>query len=1236
MYKKIDNFFLFENLKQAKNYLSDYYLTKTQEDNFQKIVDELRKKPNLVFTFTKMYFNRELEGSFLTNEETFNEIMRIIGWVKNNKDLVKRLPKNIIDYQDSEELSDDIEKLEYEKKVNNFTKSLYKEMREKIKNLSGEKKEEFDELAFKFMNLSEEKRKSFTPLKYFKANNLSIDEFIESLENFINKNSINSGESSIRELIKDQKAEVVYDSGGVLVVKTKNRSQVCTLGSNRWCISYSPDFYNRYAGEETLNTQYIIFNFNLPNSNPNSMFGVTIDTENQIYSYGSSQNKSNKHVPLDDIKTKTGIPEGVLISEYKEDFEKVNNILLKVEENEVLNLDNLIENLKSLNLEERFILNFLKKQSDKLQRIMSFILKKYNSIVYFIEEVIEIKKEDKNYSLVEKLLEALTIEKLITLSNKEDSIVNSYKKILSIKDIEYALEDDDYLRKVILGPVFYTNEFYFFLELNTNFFFKKGDFITLRNTKGSIFKYLEEKSVDSFYKILKDIESEGKYEFSNFFNQKITENYFNLIDDINDAKFEVSPKDIEKLKELLNEDSHLFHIFLYKLNAHDLVEFLVSVDGDSFNLFSINNSKSKEMSESILKLSENDFKKILDNLFNINALNVYLDVKKILNDEKIQERLLSEVIKLKDNKSRMENIYENQHLFRIISPNKIHKKIFEYDLSDEEIIEISVLLELNGANGEVGGLISKYTDNKFAKTILTNFDRLVEKISKNFSKSKAIETFDYPRSLIEPNIKIKLKTIVSEFTNDYYNFDTFFDQWEIIENTDEDLFVDEYEVIVKWLKKNIDKWGDDYDERKGLEEVFIDLFMNGDYSIEDFFSISLPDFLENESGADIEVVLRNIGYIINDTDLLDKDSSIMLYCLYLYDNSYEDEFYSTIGLRHNKEGDYWYVNKDLSEISEFFGSGNIGLDKISEDPTMFFIDGGIPKNLLLQQLPELTIENLTNILDFCEISYDKEIFNEISQEDKKSYSKSDEIITKNKQIKNVISELEEVLEENDEFEDIIDILESSYIRTEEISLESEFFDRNLSKLGDFCLPFENDDYYFKGRIKPDVEELMSVDYLITELSRLEDLSEFDINDLIEAYLDIQGRLDLEDVSYSIWKENDYINFNEQIYDQLGDIINKNEILNFKNFKNKIFESNGEMSLYQVVLTDDINNLENEIKSGWYLDKKQSISELQDNYSEKIPYLLEIKKVLTDKEINQNKVILEEIPEEIKVQYYNPN
>jgi hypothetical protein len=165
---------------------------------------------------------------------------------------------------------------------------------------------------------------------------------------------------------------------------------------------------------------------------------------------------------------------------------------------------------------------------------------------------------------------------------------------------------------------------------------------------------------------------------------------------------------------------------------------------------------------------------------------------------------------------------------------------------------------------------------------------------------------------------------------------------------------------------------------------------------------------------------------------------------------------------------------------------------------------------------------------------------------------------------------------------------------------------------------------------------MSVDYLITELSSLEDLSEFDINDLIETYLDIQGRLDLEDVSYSTWKENDYINFNEEIYVQLGYIINKNEILNFKNFKNKIFESNGEMSLYQVVLTDDINNLENEIKSGWYLDKTQSISELQDNYSEKIPYLLEIKKVLTDKEINQNKVILEEIPEEIKVQYYNPN
>jgi hypothetical protein len=216
------------------------------------------------------------------------------------------------------------------------------------------------------------------------------------------------------------------------------------------------------------------------------------------------------------------------------------------------------------------------------------------------------------------------------------------------------------------------------LELNTNFFFKKGDFITLRDTKGSIFKYLEEKGVDSFYKILKDIKSQGKDEFSKFFNQKITENYFNLIDDINDAKFEVSFKDIEKLKELLNEDSHLFPIFLYKLNADYLVEFLVSVDGETTTKLSMfNNSKIKEMSESILKLSKNDFKKILGNLFNIDASNVYFNVKGFLYDERIQQRFLDEVIEIKNGKSRMENIYENQHLFRIISPDKIHKKIFE-------------------------------------------------------------------------------------------------------------------------------------------------------------------------------------------------------------------------------------------------------------------------------------------------------------------------------------------------------------------------------------------------------------------------------------------------------------------------------------------------------------------------------------------------------------------------------
>ncbi|MFW6226419.1 MAG: hypothetical protein ACOC3V_05630 [bacterium] len=97
------------------------------------------------------------------------------------------------------------------------------------------------------------------------------------------------------------------------------------MGSQNWCIVYSPDTYGeRYFGKSTFNTQYIIFNFNLPASSSNSMFGLTLDVDGEI-KHGGSQNKLNQSVSLENIKELTGIPDDVLVPNPK--YVKIKNMI---------------------------------------------------------------------------------------------------------------------------------------------------------------------------------------------------------------------------------------------------------------------------------------------------------------------------------------------------------------------------------------------------------------------------------------------------------------------------------------------------------------------------------------------------------------------------------------------------------------------------------------------------------------------------------------------------------------------------------------------------------------------------------------------------------------------------------------------------------------------------------------------------------------------------------------------
>ena len=356
----IQRFLLTENIKQAKEYIKKLGIKNPDDEPiFAHIKNKLQSLPNLIGHFVKLAFTDENAMA-----QTLDDIM---DWIVNNRALIGQLPKNINQYNTIEELEDDIHHLKQNSQIKKFYNNLYSSMRKAVDELDEENKKKFDELALEYVALPEETKKLFTPLKYFEANNISIEDFIIALEKFINKETINDDKKAVLEKLKNYegKYKIPYNENDVLVVQSNNQELVCDIGSQNWCIVYSPDTYAKsYFGPETTNTQYIVFNFNLPSSAANSMFGITIDEDGKAKS-GGCQNKLNRGVSLESVYEMTGIPVGTI---------KPTEEILKRKEDRNEIIDFFTNNVLSLN----DISNFYKENDFEYELFMG-IVKKYIS-----------------------------------------------------------------------------------------------------------------------------------------------------------------------------------------------------------------------------------------------------------------------------------------------------------------------------------------------------------------------------------------------------------------------------------------------------------------------------------------------------------------------------------------------------------------------------------------------------------------------------------------------------------------------------------------------------------------------------------------------------------------------------------------------------------------------------------------------------------------------------------------
>lgn len=472
-----NNFLLKENIKNAKKILSDLELNPDNEKDYKEIEDLLKKNHNLIANFTKYRYIDLID---------MDSIKVAIKWILNNKPLIKNLPKNLIEYKDFEKLTDDLIVLKKENLIKQFYNQLYREMKEHIDNLNEDKKIEFDDLVFEFMKNIDDglKKEFFKKLKYFRVNNLGYDEFIESLKNYINKNTINVNKIDILNKVKKlkNKIKIKYYNDDILILQTNDKKSICELGSDSWCIVYASDSYHeQYTGN--FRTQYIIYNFNLPLSSRYSMFGVTLNIDGKTVS-GGSQDKFNSEIPLDKINNKLNIPNNIIVpdedilkrkKDYDTNIEKIKNEIKSPFLKSIYDyVNDYIYGLTNNNYYNK--INMVFEKIDDYDIIMEFDEhEKIKEMISFLNtNNIKIENDDDLIQTIGQEIELLRdgIDDRI-LDNEFDLSFNDYKKFY----------DDNYLIRDI-KVMDYKYQIYFERHINNTF----SDFIS----DDDYIKFLEE------------------------------------------------------------------------------------------------------------------------------------------------------------------------------------------------------------------------------------------------------------------------------------------------------------------------------------------------------------------------------------------------------------------------------------------------------------------------------------------------------------------------------------------------------------------------------------------------------------------------------------------------------------------------------------------------------------------------------------------------------------------------
>jgi hypothetical protein len=629
----MNSFKLFEYVDQAKKFLKQNNIS---EDDFlyKEIRNLLKGHDGYVGWFTKIAYNDVLYNG-KDKATILISLNNILKNILNEKYLINLFQKPLFKIESIEEFIDEYEQAKLKYKA----KKIYDEFPSEQKQLINLNDSEEISLLSK---LYDDNGKNIFLKKISVYKTKSI--LLSSIENFLNKADIKTNEKfkTILNKLKQKNIEIIYAKNNLIIVKINNFTECQEIGSRTsWCIVRDSSMFKSYVND--LSKQYAIYFTELPDTNNNSLIGVTFNVDGFWTAHNIIDNYVNYNTLYQWLDERGFDIDKLKIKKEDITYDKFNII----EVNSLIDIgfskDEIVKHKTTIHMndlvnftkDELIKYNLISKLNDENVRVSFFKQLNFNNdeIVkykkYFLGDDLSFftKSEIYKYNLknrtylsgvdIPNMTKSYIIEKFDRFKNytiKNEDLLNKgfkYYDFLKLKDIKIKLIDykfyDEYLS------------------------FTKDD--VLKNSykiKSSDLKKTIE--LFNFYDINKDDFELDDYEY--FFN---INNKYSLIEDINLIKKyfnDINYRNINsdefikflykcaKLQSLSNENKIEFFITLINLNYNcydDLVNNINKMKEPLSEYSNIkeklkeildkNNEYKKLKNELILHLDTNDFVK---------------------------------------------------------------------------------------------------------------------------------------------------------------------------------------------------------------------------------------------------------------------------------------------------------------------------------------------------------------------------------------------------------------------------------------------------------------------------------------------------------------------------------------------------------------------------------------------------------------------------------------------------